>query len=387
MVNPSYTLAMATRAAELRAQGEAVIDFGVGEPDFNTPPHIIQAAKQAMDDGFTKYTAAPGFLELREAICRKLERENNLYFTPDQILVSNGEKQSIYNACQVLFQEGDKVIVFTPYWVSFPEFVRLSGAEPLFVKTLPDQQFEPDFADLEVKIQASIKGVVINSPSNPTGGVWSTAAIQRLLALAAKHGWIVIADECYERLIYEGSFVSAAAINDHAAEIVTCMSFSKTYAMTGWRIGYAAGSKIIINAMTKIQGQSTSCANAIGQRAAIAALEGDQSLLTEMKQQFQERRDLMVQLLNTLPHVSCLLPRGAFYAFPDMSAYLGKTVDGQPLDSSIALSDYLLDSVRVVTVPGDGFGAPGYLRFSYATNLETIKTGIERVRTALAHLH
>lgn len=387
LINPSFTLAMATRAAELRAQGAAVIDFGVGEPDFNTPPHIIQAAKQAMDDGFTKYTAAPGFLDLRAAICRKLERENDLHFSPDQILVSNGEKQSLYNACQVLFQEGDQVIVFTPYWVSFPEFVRLSGAEPLFVKTLPHQQFEPDFADLESKIQKSIKGVIINSPSNPTGGVWSTDAIQRLLALAAKYEWTVIADECYERLVYEGSFVSAAAVNDHSAEIVTCMSFSKTYAMTGWRIGYAAGSKVIIDAMTKIQGQSTSCANAIGQRAAIAALEGDQSLLTHMKRQFLERRDLMVQLLNDLPNVTCSLPRGAFYAFPDLSAYLGKTANGRLIDSSTALSDYLLDSVRVVTVPGDGFGAPGYLRFSYATNLETIKTGIQRVRSALAQLH
>ncbi len=385
-VKPSFTLEMATRATELREQGEDVINFSVGEPDFNTPENIREAAKRAIDEGYTKYTAGSGMLELRQAICRKLERENGLHYEPSQILVSNGEKQSLYNACQALFDKGDEVLIFAPYWVSFPEFVRLADAEPVIVKTVAQRQFEPDFDDLEAKITDRVKGVIINSPSNPTGGVWSKEAVVRVLELAAEHNWLVIADECYEQLVYGDPFVSAEKLNTVGAEVLTCLSLSKTYAMTGWRIGYAAGNETLIKAMSKIQGQATSCANSIGQKAAIEALTGDQSSVAFMRQKFLERRDLIVQLLNDIPGVECNLPGGAFYAFPDMSYYLGKRANGKIIEDTFDLGEYILNSAKVVTVPGDGFGAPGHVRFSFATSKDQIRKGIARVKHVLEKL-
>ncbi len=388
-VKPSFTLEMATKAAEMRSEGIDVVNFSVGEPDFNTPQHIIDAGKKAMDDGFTKYTAGPGMIELRQAICEKLKRENGLDYTPSDILVSNGEKQSLYNVCQALFDKGDEVLVFSPYWVSFPEFVRLADAEPIIVKTLADQQFEADFDDIEKKISSTTKGVIVNSPSNPTGGVWSNDSIIRLLQLAKKHDWTVISDECYERLVFDGEFTSTEKLNrDHkiGARVITCLSLSKTYAMTGWRIGYAAGDSTIIKAMSKIQGQATSCANSIGQKAGIAALTGDQQPVEDMRIQFKERRDLMVELLNDIEGVTCAVPGGAFYTFPNFDHYLGKKANGKVLKDSFDLSEYILNSEAVVTVPGDGFGAPGHVRFSCATDKDTIVRGIKKVADALNKL-
>ena len=385
-INPSFTLQMATKAAEMRSKGIDVINFSVGEPDFNTPKHIRDAAKKALDQGYTKYTAGPGMIELREAICEKLNRENKISYDPSDILVSNGEKQSLYNACQAIFNPSDSVIVFSPYWVSFPEFVKMADAEPVLVNTLPESNFEPDFEDLDAKIDSSIKGVIINSPSNPTGGVWRNDAIVKLLKLAKKHGWVVISDECYERLVYDGAFTSAEKLNqthDIGATVLTCMSLSKTYAMTGWRIGYSAGPKDIIKAMSKIQGQATSCANSIGQKASIEALIGDQTCVEDMKSLFLKRRDLIVELLNDLPGVKCANPKGAFYVFPDFSSYLNQKGNGKLLKDTFDISEYILDSVKVVTVPGDGFGARGHIRFSYATNRKTIQEGMTRVKKAL----
>ncbi len=388
-VQPSFTLQMATVAAEMRAEGLDVINFSVGEPDFNTPPHIIRAGQKAMDEGYTKYTAGPGMIEFRKAICEKLKRENDITYTPADILVSNGEKQSLYNVCQALFEAGDSVIVFRPYWVSFPEFVRLADAEPVLVDTVPEHNFEPDFNDLQVKKSPDVKGVIVNSPSNPTGGVWGEDALLRLLKIAKENSWVVISDECYERLVYEGEFYSTEKLNrDHqiGANVVTCLSLSKTYAMTGWRIGYAAGPRDIIKSMSKIQGQSTSCANSIGQKAGIEALMGDQRCVEEMKAAFNKRRDLIVRLLNELPGVSCAMPGGAFYAFPDFSAYLDKQGSGKLLKDTFDISNYILGCAKVVTVPGDGFGAPGHIRFSYATSTDIIERGIERVRSALEQI-
>ena len=385
-INPSFTLQMATKAAEMRSKGIDVINFSVGEPDFNTPRHIRDAAKKALDQGYTKYTAGPGMIELRQAICEKLNRENKISYDPSDILVSNGEKQSLYNACQAIFNPSDSVIVFSPYWVSFPEFVKMADAEPILVNTVPESNFEPDFEDLEAKIDSSIKGVIINSPSNPTGGVWRNEAIVKLLKFAKKHGWIVISDECYERLVYDGVFTSAEKLNqthDIGATVLTCMSLSKTYAMTGWRIGYSAGPKNIIKAMSKIQGQATSCANSIGQKASIEALIGDQTCVEDMKNLFLKRRDLIVELLNDLPQVKCANPKGAFYVFPDFSSYLNQKVNGKLLKDTFDISEYILDSVKVVTVPGDGFGARGHIRFSYATNRKIIQEGMTRVKKAL----
>lgn len=385
-VQPSFTLEMATRAAEMRAEGIDVINFSVGEPDFNTPSHIIAAGKKAMDDGFTKYTAGPGMIEFRKAICEKLERENGITYEPADILVSNGEKQSLFNVCQALFDEGDEVIVFRPYWVSFPEFVRLADAEPVLVETIAENNFEPDYNDLKNKLSPNIKGVILNSPSNPTGGIWREEAILRLLRIAKENNWVVISDECYERLVYDGEFVSTEKLNRQhqiAANVVTCLSLSKTYAMTGWRIGYAAGPRKIIKAMSKIQGQATSCANSIGQKAGIEALAGDQSCVEDMKAAFRERRDFIVKLMNDLPGVTCAVPGGAFYVFPDFSLYLGKVANGQKLKDTFDISEYILGCANVVTVPGDGFGAPGHIRFSYATSTDIIEKGIERVRSVL----
>ena len=385
-IKPSFTLEMATVAAEMKSKGIDLVNFSVGEPDFNTPLHIINAGKIAMDKGFTKYTAGPGMIEFREAICDKLKRENDLRYNIKNILVSNGEKQSLYTACQAIFDKGDEVLVCKPYWVSFPEFVRLADARPVFVNTIPENNFEIDFTHLEKVMSKKTKGIIINSPSNPTGGVWSNEAILRLLKIAKENNWIIISDECYERLVYNEKFISTEKINrDHkvGATVLTCMSLSKTYAMTGWRIGYTAGSVDLISAMSKLQGQATSCANSIGQFAGIEALNGDQKCVQDMLRLFKERRDLIINLLNQLPGVTCLSPAGAFYAFPDFSRFLGKEADGKLLKDTFDISEYILRSSSVVTVPGDGFGAPGHIRFSYATNKQNIKKGIKRIQNAL----
>ena len=386
-IKPSFTLQMTSRAAELKAQGEDVINFGVGEPDFNTPQHIIEAGKDAMIQGYTKYTPGSGMLDLKLAIQKKLYSLTKLDYSPENIIVSNGGKQSLSVVCQALFDKGDKVIIFTPYWVSFPEFVRIAGATPLFVDTIPEKQFEPDFSDLTNKIDSSIKGIIINSPSNPTGGVWSDEAIKKLLKICKKNNWVVISDETYEELVYDSEFKAIQKLDDYDCEIVTIRSMSKTYAMTGWRIGYTTADKNIVKAMSKIQGQTTSCPNAIGQKASIAALLGNQQPVIDMKEKFRNRRAVMHKELNALEGVDCGMPGGAFYMFPDFSRYLNKkTADGKILQDTFDLSDYILADAKVVTVAGDGFGASGYLRFSFATNTETIIAGIKRIKESLKKL-
>ena len=388
-VKPSFTLQMATIAAEMRTQGLDVINFSVGEPDFNTPEHIIKAGKKAMDQGYTKYTAGPGMIEFRQAICEKLNKENGIAYDIQDILVSNGEKQSLYTACQALFGAGDEVMILRPYWVSFPEFVRLADAEPLLVDTIAENNFEPDFDDLQSKINPNVRGIIINSPSNPTGGVWGEKALLKLLRIAKENEWVIISDECYERLVYDGEFISTEKLNRQNninATVVTCLSLSKTYAMTGWRIGYTAGPRKIIKAMSKLQGQATSCANSIGQKAGIEALSGNQNCVEEMRFAFKKRRELMVDLLNRLPKVTSFMPGGAFYAFPDFSFYLNKKGGGKVLKDTFDISEYILNSASVVTVPGDGFGAPGHIRFSYATSTSVIEKGIEQVGAALSNI-
>jgi len=388
-VKPSFTLEMTSRAAELAFQGVDVIDFSAGQPDFNTPRNIREAAVKAMDLGKTKYTAGAGTIELREAVCAKLLRENSLKINPNEILISNGEKQSLYLACQALFQANDEVLIFKPYWVSFPEFVTLSDANPIIVKTLSKKNFEPNLEDLKSKISIHTKGIIINSPSNPTGSVWSDEATLNILSLAKENNWVIISDECYERLVFDGEFTSAQKLNidnNIGANIITCMSMSKTYSMTGWRIGYAFGEEKIIKAMSKIQGQATSCANSISQFASVEALIGDQSAVELMRNKFKERRNLMVSLLNEIPGAQCDLPGGAFYAFPDFSHYLGKSFNEVKIKDSFDLSDLFLNEVQVVTVPGDGFGAPGHIRFSYPVSSDSIRKGIKRIKSILEKL-
>ena len=389
-IKPSFTLDMVTRAAELKAQGIDVINFSAGQPDFNTPDNIIKVAKQAMDKGETKYTAGAGTLELREAVCTKVKRENNLIISPDRVLISNGEKQSLSLACQALFQKGDEVIIFKPYWVSFPEFVTLANATPVFVNTNRNKNFEPDENEIKTKLSGNIKGIIVNSPSNPTGAIWSEKILVKILKLAKRNKLVVISDECYERLVFDKNFISIEKLNQNhniGANVLTCMSLSKTYSMTGWRIGYSFGDKTIIDGMTKIQSQTTSCANSISQAAGVEALLGDQSTVSLMIKKFKERRDLIVFLLNDINEVNCDLPGGAFYAFPNFDYYLGKSFKGNKIENSFDLSNLFLDIAKVVTVPGDGFGASGHIRFSYPVSKKLISDGIDRVKNILEQLN
>tara|TARA_Y100000590_G_scaffold75685_3_gene83633 strand:- start:66359 stop:67543 length:1185 start_codon:yes stop_codon:yes gene_type:complete len=382
-IQPSFTLEMTARAADLRNNGVDVINLGVGEPDFNTPANIREAASRAMADGHTKYTPGRGTLELRKAIVTKLKRDNKLDYTPDQIVVSNGAKHSLSTLCQAVINPGDEVIIFTPYWVSYPEFVRLADGIPVTVSTIANDNFTPNWSDLEAKVSSRTSAVIVNSPSNPTGAVWDDSTVNRILSLAVEHNWIVISDECYERLVYDSPFHSIESINDVGANVLTIQSLSKTYAMTGWRIGYTAGDVDIISAMAKIQGQTTSCPNSIGQKAAVEALIGDQSEVEAMCKIFSQRRDSMIDRLNAIDNLSCSRPGGAFYAFPDIRHYLGLSANGKIVDSSFALSDYILDTARTVTVAGSGFGSEGHIRLSYATDEAVFLEGIDLLEEAL----
>ena len=379
-IQPSATLAMTAKAAELRSQGIDVLNLSVGEPDFNTPKHIVEAAKNAMDNGFTKYTPGSGIIELKTAVCNKLSRDNNLSYNPNEIIISCGGKHALYNACQVLFESGDEVIIFSPYWVSFPDFVSVTGARPIFVDTLPHNQYEPNFNDLKAKITPKTKGMIINSPSNPTGGVWSNSAIIQALEIAQEHNLWVFSDECYEQLVYDGQFTSIATLTNNKDKILTFQSCSKTYAMTGWRIGYTAGSKDVVKAMAKLQGQSTSCPNSIAQHAAIAALNGDQSEVSKMAKIFNHRRHLIVNGLNAIDYINCEMPNGAFYVFPDISYFLNRTYNETLIKSASDLSLLLLNEKHIVTVSGDSFGAPNNIRFSYATSEEVINNTLIGLR-------
>ena len=382
-ITPSATLAMTAKAAELRAAGKPVINLSVGEPDFPTPENIRLAGKRAIDEGHTRYTPGGGTLELKKAVVEKLSRDNNLHYDTSQILISCGGKHSLYNACQVLFQSGDEVIIFSPYWVSFPDFVSVTGAKPVFVITDPAQQFEPVMDDLKAKITSRTKGIIINSPSNPTGGVWSDEAVLKVLEIAEKADAWVFSDECYEQLTYDRTYISTAMLGENTKKVLTFQSCSKTYAMTGWRIGYTAGNEKVIKAMEKLQGQSTSCPNSIAQVAAIEALTGDQSEVTKMRDIFKKRRDYIVNRLNEMKDVHCDTPGGAFYVFPDFSSLMGSN---KKIQSSNDLSMYLLEQKAVVTVAGKAFGSDGNIRFSYAASDEDLKRAMDLVEEALTEL-
>ena len=382
-ISPSATLAMTAKAAELRAAGKPVINLSVGEPDFPTPENIRLAGKRAIDEGHTRYTPGGGTLELKKAVVEKLSRDNDLHYDTSQILISCGGKHSLYNACQVLFQSGDEVIIFSPYWVSFPDFVSVTGAKPVFVITDPAQQFEPVMDDLKAKITSRTKGIIINSPSNPTGGVWSDEAVLKVLEIAEKAGAWVFSDECYEQLTYDRTYISTAMLGENTKKVLTFQSCSKTYAMTGWRIGYAAGNETVIKAMEKLQGQSTSCPNSIAQVAAIEALTGDQSEVAKMRDIFKKRRDYIVNRFNEMKGVHCGTPGGAFYVFPDFSSLMGSN---KKIQSSNDLSMYLLEQKAVVTVAGKAFGSDGNIRFSYAASDEDLKRAMDLVEETLTEL-
>ncbi len=385
-IQPSITLEMTARAAQLRSEGVDVLNMSAGEPDFPTPDHVIAAAKQAMDDGYTRYTAGSGMPVVRAAVAEKLLRDNDLEVAPEQVIVSNGAKHALFNACMALFQQGDEVIIFAPYWVSFPEFVHLAHATPVVVGTDPERQFEPLFDELEAKITPRTKGIIMNSPSNPTGGVWGRAAVERIIGLARQHDLWLLSDECYEALSYDRPYETTATLDREFEKILTFQSCSKTYAMTGWRLGYMAGPVEVVDAMSKIQGQATSCPNSISQMAAVAALTGDQALVAERREAFKQRREIIVPALSEIPGVSCRNPGGAFYVFLRVRDLFGRAADGKALRNPEDVTEYLLNRVHLVSVSGGGFGDGEHIRLSYAVSDSNILAAVERIQAAVADL-
>jgi len=382
-IKPSPTLALNTRAKVLAAAGEDVVGFAAGEPDFDTPVHIKQAAVQALDDGFTKYTATAGTPELRAAICEKLKADNGLSYTPEQVVVGNGAKQCLYNFFQALLDEGDEVIIFNPAWVSYPDMVALAGGTPVLVPTREEEGWVPDPELFARAITPRTRAVVLNSPSNPTGAVLSVEALSALARVLDRHPEVVVVtDDIYEKLLYTGKpFVELLNVAPQlASRTLVVNGLSKAFAMTGWRLGYAAGPKALIAAMQMIQDQSTSNASSIGQRAAVAALRGPKDTIEVMAREFLARRDLFVAGLKALPGVRIRPPDGAFYVFPSFHGLLGKRHRGKPLEGSVQISQVLLDDYCLAAVPGEPFGGEGHLRLSFAASRETIEKGLARLR-------
>jgi len=388
LIKPSPTLAVTAKAGALKAQGIDVIDFGAGEPDFDTPDHIKDAAKKALDQGFTKYTPATGTVELKKAVAAKFEKENNLKYGTDQVIVSCGAKHSLYNLFQAVLDPGDEIVIIAPYWVSYPDMGLLAGAKPVFVSTSAKTGFRPAAKDLETALSKKTALVVINSPSNPTGAGIPEKELKDLQAVLESGEFWITSDEIYEKNIYDGfKPVSIATFSKKLYEkTIVVNGVSKSYAMTGWRIGYAAGDKEVVKAMGNMQSQSTSNPTSIAQKAAVEALTGSQAEIAVMVAEFKKRRDWIVKALEEIPGVSCYRPEGAFYVFPDFNAYLGKKAAGKEIKDSVALSEFLLDDSKVAVVPGSAFGAEGFIRLSYATSMQNIQEGVKRIREGVKKL-
>jgi len=385
---PSATLAMSQKSAELRAQGIDVINLSVGEPDFNTPEHIKQAAKQAIDDNYTRYSPVPGYQSLKEAIVRKLKNENGLDYEPSQILVSNGAKQSVCNTIMAIVNPGDEVIIPAPYWVSYPQMVILAEGTPVCVEATIEQDFKITPEQLESAITPRTKALILCSPSNPTGSVYSADELQALAQVLLRHpGVIVIADEIYEHINYTGHHASMAQIPEMKDRTVIINGVSKAYAMTGWRIGFIAAPQWIVKGCNKLQGQYTSGPCSVSQKAAEAAWNGPQDCVEEMRLAFQRRKELIVSLARQIPGLEVNDPQGAFYLFPKCSAYFGKTDGKRTISTSTDLALYLLEEGHVATVGGDAFGSPSCFRMSYATSDDNIREAMRRIAAALAQLH
>jgi aspartate aminotransferase len=388
-VAPSITMAVTAKAAALRAQGVNIISFGAGEPDFDTPDHIKEAARRGLDEGVAKYTPLVGLPSLREAVAAELTAAHGVAIDPAQVIITCGAKQALFNLFLATLDEGDEVLIPGPYWVSYPDMVKLAGGEPVIVETSAADGFNPDPQRVAAAITAKTRAIVINTPSNPTGAIYDRAVLEEIGKLAVERDLFIVSDDIYRSLVYPGgTYTSIASLSDEIAErTVLIDGVSKTYAMTGWRIGYAAGPTSLIKAMSKIQGQSTSNAAHIAQVAAREALRGDQRCVAEMREAFDARRREMVALLRAIPGVECNEPLGAFYAFPDVSAFVGKaTRGGDRIDSDVTLAEFLIEEAQVALVPGSGFGAPGFVRLSYACSMEDIRTGLARVNDALATL-
>ena len=386
-LSPSETLAMSQKSNELKAQGIDVINMSVGEPDFFTPDHIKAAAKQAIDDNFSFYSPVPGYLDLRKAIVEKMKRENGLDYTPDQIVVSGGAKQSICNVLLCIIDAGDEVIVPAPYWVSYVEMVKLAEGTNVIVTAGIDQDFKITPAQLEAAITPKTKALILCSPSNPTGSVYSREELEGLANVLEKYPQvIVISDEVYEHINYVGKHESIAQFEAISDRVVVVNGVSKAYAMTGWRIGFIAAPLWIAKASNKLQGQYTSGPSSIAQKASVASYTGDQSCVAEMCAAFLRRRDLIVKLFREIPGVKLNIPQGAFYIFPEMDAYIGKSADGRRIKDAADLAMYLLEVGHVAAVGGVAFGAPNCIRLSYAASDEHIIEAVRRIKEALLKL-
>jgi aspartate aminotransferase len=384
-IKASPTLTVSNLAKQMKAQGIDVINFGVGEPDFNTPDYIKKAAHEAIHDNFTRYTATPGIIELREAIAAKLKRDNNLICDPDDILVSPGAKASIVFLLMTICDPRDEVLIPSPYWVSYTSQVEMVDAFPILLPTTMAKNFKITASQLDETLESlsNPKALILNSPNNPTGSVYTRKELTKIAAVCLKHDIMIISDEIYEKLIYDGEeHVSVASISEEIRErTILINGLSKAYAMTGWRLGYAAGPTEIIKRAARIQSHTTSCVNSITQKAAIAALEKCDGSIEEMRVEFQKRRDYLIEELNKIPNVKCRMPKGAFYAMPNISYYLQNNKLG--IKNTVQMCEYILKEYKVAIVPGSAFGAHKLVRFSYATSMKNIKIGLKRFSDAL----
>lgn len=387
-IKPSPTLAVNAKAKALKAAGADILNFSVGEPDFDTPPHVCDAGKEAIDSGFTRYTAVPGIPELREAIVQRIAADKGWSYEPDQIQVCCGGKHGLYNMAQALFGPGDEVLIPTPYWVSYPPIVVLAGATPVEIPLSEENGFDLTEELLNKYATSKTKAIILNSPSNPTGAVFSAKALEVVGKMALAKGWVVISDDIYDTIVYgDGELPHILNVDKRLQEQTLVLNgVSKSFAMTGWRIGYTAGPKHIIAAMNKIQSQSTSNPTSISQKAALAAVSGPQDFPTMMRDAFVPRLEFIMQALTAMPDVTCVRPKGAFYVFPNVSAYFGKSFNGKKIGGSVELADYLLDEALLASVPGAAFGADDFIRFSFATSMDIIEEGMRRLAKALSQL-
>nr|CAI78661.1 hypothetical protein [uncultured delta proteobacterium] len=387
-IKPSETLAITAKTNALRAQGRDVIGFGAGEPDFDTPVNIKNAAIKAIEGGFTKYTPVTGTDELKDAIVAKLKQDNSLDYKRSQIVVSCGAKHTLYNLAQALFEEGDEVIIPSPYWVSYPDIVVLAGASPVYVTTDEKDGFKMKPQQLSSAISERTRAVIINSPSNPTGAAYSPDELKSLAKVLLDKDILVITDDIYEKIFYaDFAFANIASAEERIKDkTIVVNGVSKTYAMTGWRIGYAACSEEIASAMNKIQSQSTSNPTSIAQKAALEAISGDQSAVPQMVNEFSKRRDFIVGALNAIDGIKCFSPEGAFYVFPNVSGVYERAFQGKKITNSAEFIDFLLDEANVAAVPGAAFGSDDHIRLSYATSMKNIEEGIRRIKNAVSKL-
>ena len=386
-LSPSATLAMSQKSSEMTAQGIDVINMSVGEPDFNTPDHIKEAAKKAIDENYSRYSPVPGYMDLRKAIVRKLERENGLSYLPNEILVSNGAKQSVCNTIMALVNDGDEVIIPAPYWVSYPQMAKLAGGTPVIVNATFEQNFKMTPQQLETAITPKTKLLILCSPSNPTGSVYTREELKAIADVILSHDDIyVLADEIYEHINYVGHHESIAQFTGMKERSIIVNGVSKAYAMTGWRIGYIAAPEWIVKGCNKLQGQYTSGPSSVSQKAAEAAYNMSQDCVEEMRQAFERRRDLIVSLAKEISGLEVNTPEGAFYLFPKCSSFYGKSDGSRTINNSTDLAMYLLEVGHVATVGGDAFGDPECFRMSYSTSDDNIREALKRIKTALGQL-